>query len=92
MTTNVRRNDDDGRYELLVDDRLVGIADFRVEGDTVVFPHTEIHPRLRGRGLGDVLVREALEDVRRSGRRVRAYCWFVREFIQQHDEYADLAA
>jgi predicted GNAT family acetyltransferase len=92
MDTQVRRNDDENRYEILLDGRVVGIADFRVQGSTVVFPHTEIDPGLRGQGLGEILVQEALDDVRRSGRRVRAYCWFVREFLQQHAGYEDLVA
>lgn len=90
MTIEVQRNDDRSRYELLVDDEVAGVADFRVDGDVVVLPHTEVHPSLRGRGLGAQLVRAALDDVRGSGRLVAPLCWYVREFIDQHDDYADL--
>ncbi|MEY2397406.1 MAG: uncharacterized protein QOJ00_580 [Actinomycetota bacterium] len=90
MSTEVRDNEDMGRYELVVDDALVGIADYRVDGDTLVFPHTEIDPGRRGQGLGDELVRGALDDVRRRGAKVRPQCWFVRDFIDENPEYADL--
>jgi predicted GNAT family acetyltransferase len=88
----IRRNDGRSRYEIAVDEQLVGIADFEVDGAVLVFPHTEIHPTRRGEGLGERLVQAALDDVRARGERVRAECWFVREFIDQHREYADLVA
>ena len=88
----VRRNDDRSRYELVVDERLIGIADYYVDGDTVVIPHTEITPPLRGQGYGEQLVRGALDDVRSRQAKVRPLCWFVRDFIDANPEYADLAA
>jgi predicted GNAT family acetyltransferase len=88
----VRRNDDAGRYELVDDGRVVAIADFTVDGDRVIFPHTEVDPELRGHGLGAVLVKAALDDVRPSGRSIVPRCWFVAQFVQSHQEYADLLA
>jgi predicted GNAT family acetyltransferase len=92
MAHEVRRNDADRRYELLVDGELVGIADFALDGETVVLPHTEIAPQRRGQGLGDVLVQGALDDIRSAGRTVVPACWFVAEFLDQHPEYANLRA
>jgi predicted GNAT family acetyltransferase len=92
MGLDVRNNKDRQRYELLSDHTVVGIADYHPDGDVVVFPHTEITPHLRGRGLGEVLVRAALDDVRRLDAKIRPGCWFVREFIDDNPEYADLLA
>lgn len=88
----MRHNEELRRYELVVDDKLAGIADYRVDGDTLVFPHTEILPQMRGQGLGEQLVRGALDDVRGRGAKVRATCWFVREFLDDNPQYADLRA
>jgi predicted GNAT family acetyltransferase len=90
MDQQVRRNDERSRYELLRDGQVVGVADYRESGDQVVMPHTVIDPSLRGQGLGDVLVRAALDDLRGSGRAVVPTCWFVAEFIEGHPEYRDL--
>ena len=87
---DVRHNEKLRRYELVIDDAVAGIADYRVDGDTLVFPHTEINPKLRGQGLGEQLVRGALDDVRRRQSKVRPLCWFVDEFIDNNPEYADL--
>lgn len=92
MTTEVRKVEERSRYELLVDGELAGIADYREQGDVVVFPHTEIDTTRRGQGLGAVLVRGALDDVRAQGRTVVPACWYVAEFIEQHADYADLRA
>jgi uncharacterized protein len=88
----VRHNAARSRYEISVDGRLVGFADYRADGDTMVFPHTEIEPSMRNEGLGAELVRGALDDVRARGVTVVAQCWYVAEFIEQHREYADLLA
>jgi uncharacterized protein len=92
MAHEVTRNDDAGRYELRVEDELIGVADFRDDGDRVVFPHTEIDPARRGQGLGAVLVRAALDDVRTRGgtAKVVPACWYVADFIRDNPEYADL--
>ncbi len=92
MATEVRDNPQRNRYELVVDGEVVGVADYDGEGDVLVFPHTEIEPARRGSGLGAELVRGALDDVRRRGRRVVPSCWYVAQFIDEHPEYADLRA
>jgi len=92
LGADVRNNVPRSRYEITVDGRVVGVAEYTRHGDTVVFPHTEIDPSMRNRGLGAELVRDALDDVRASGYTAVAQCWYVAEFIDQHTEYADLLA
>lgn len=92
MDTHVRHAEDQGRYELLLDGEVVGIADYWDTGSALVFPHTEVEAEHRGKGLGEILVQGALEDVRAKGRTVVPRCWFVREFIETHPEFADLRA
>ena len=89
---NVRNNEERSRYELVSGGRVVAIVDYIVRGDTLVFPHTEVEPQMRGRGLGAILIKETLDDVRRTGRTVVPACWFVADFIESHPEYDDLVA
>jgi len=91
-TTEVRNNAVRSRYEVSLDGRVVGFADYRADGDILVFPHTVIEPSMRNQGIGAELVRGALDDVRDRGFSVVARCWYVAEFIDQHPEYADLLA
>jgi predicted GNAT family acetyltransferase len=90
MDLQVRNAEDRSRYELLSGEDVIGIADYRVVGDSVAFPHTEIDAARRGQGLGDVLVAGALDDVRAAGRTAVPQCWFVADFIERHPAYADL--
>jgi hypothetical protein len=92
MTAEFRNNQEQCRYELAIDERLVGIAEYRLVHEVVVFPHTEIERARRGQGLGAQLVQYALDDVRASKRRAKAECWYVTEFIAEHPEYADLVS
>ena len=92
MANVVRHNVEASRYELVENGELVGIADYRIAGDRIVFPHTEIDAPRRGQGLGAVLVRGALDDVVGSGLTVVPQCWYVAEFIDDHPEYQPLLA
>jgi predicted GNAT family acetyltransferase len=88
----VRDNPVRSRYELLDGERVVGVADYVDDDGVLLFPHTEIDPSLRGRGLGAILVDAALRDVRRKGRTIVPACWFVAEFVDRHPEFQDLLA
>jgi hypothetical protein len=92
MATEVRDNPQARRYELLLDGRLVGVADYRDTGAALDFPHTEIVGELRSQGFGAELVRGALDDVRRRGQMVIPTCSYVAQFIAEHPEYRDLVA
>jgi predicted GNAT family acetyltransferase len=86
----VVRNDNASQYELQLDGKVVGFAEFRVRPDHLVFTHTETDPYFEGRGLGSILAKGALEDVRSRGERIKAECPFIAAYIKRHGEYADL--
>ncbi|HEY7072001.1 MAG TPA: GNAT family N-acetyltransferase [Acidimicrobiales bacterium] len=92
MTRSVRNDPDASRYELVEDGTVIGVADYRIDGDVATFPHTVIVAQRRGEGLGAELVRAALDDTRAQGRRVVARCWYVAEFVDENPDYADLLA
>jgi predicted GNAT family acetyltransferase len=58
------------------------------DGSSLVFTHTGVPEALRGRKVGEELVRQALADARRRGRRVSATCPFVRHYLERHPEEA----
>jgi predicted GNAT family acetyltransferase len=79
-----------GQYELLADGVQLGLAQYQESPTAIAFVHTEIAPEVSGQGLGGVLVRAALDDVRARGLAALPYCTFVRHFIDTHPEYLDL--
>jgi len=93
MSITVHDNPDQHRFEIEVDGALAGIAEYHRSETRIVFPHTATRPPFRGRGLGTVLVKAALDAVRDEGLGVQPQCWFVRDFIAAHpDEYLGLVA
>ena len=81
------------RYEARdADGTVLGFSAYRRSGDVVVITHTEVDDDQEGRGVGSVLVRGALDDIRAAGRTVRPLCPFVRAWIDRHEDYADLVS
>ncbi len=79
-----------GRFELDVDGEAAGQVAYRRSGSTIEFTHTTVDPKFEGRGLGSVLVHEALDASRAQHLAVLPSCPFVRRYIQRHPQYADL--
>jgi predicted GNAT family acetyltransferase len=56
----------------------------------IAFMHTEVEDTFAGHGIGSILIRETLEDVRRRGFEVLPFCPFVNSLIAEHREFVDL--
>ena len=80
------------RFEMHVEGRLVGHLDYVREEGILRVTHTEIDAELRGRGLGARLVHGALDGARQEEMSVVPECSFVRAWLDQHPEYADIVA
>lgn len=87
----VTNNTDAKRYEARVDGELAGFAEYMLTDGLITFTHTEIDPVFEGRGVGSVLARQALDDVRAAGeRKVMPLCPFIKGWIGRHRDYIDL--
>jgi predicted GNAT family acetyltransferase len=73
------------RFELTVDGQTAFLTYERARGALRLL-HTEVPPSLRGRRLGDALVKGALDNARAEGRRVVAVCPFVQAYQRKHPE------
>jgi predicted GNAT family acetyltransferase len=78
------------RFEVLLDDEVVGFVVYHDDGGRIAFPHTEVSPPHEGRGLASRLVRVALDTARQRNQQVLPYCRFVSSFIAKNPEYLDL--
>jgi len=57
---------------------------------TLELVHTEVEPKLRGRGLAEALAEAAIEHVRTHGWHVVPTCPYVRRWLAKHPEHKDL--
>lgn len=83
----LRNNSEQQRYELLDNGEIVGIAEYRLDGDAVVFTHTEIGDGHEGKGYGSKLAKLALDDAVAVGRKIVARCEFIAGYLNRHPEY-----
>jgi predicted GNAT family acetyltransferase len=92
----VKDHQSEHRYEITVAGRPAGYTAYLDRpggeggGQRRVFIHTETDPNYEGQGLGSVLARAALADVRASGRRAVAVCPFIAAYLKRHPEEADI--
>jgi predicted GNAT family acetyltransferase len=78
------------RFTIGVEGQAVGFAEFTDRGGQRVFTHTEVDEQFEGRGLATILVAEALEKTRDAGLRIVPECALVANYVEKHDEYADI--
>ena len=92
MNLEVHHDENARKYDAVVDGKE-SVCEYSPAGEYVLdFQHTYTPPEVRGRGIADELVQYALDDVRARGYKVIPSCWFVRVFIDRHEEYKLLLA
>jgi predicted GNAT family acetyltransferase len=82
-------NKQQSRYELAVEGDTAVLQYMERDG-ALYLTHTEVPPELEGQGIGGRIVKHALEDAKRRGRKVAPWCPFVRAYIDRHPEYQPL--
>ncbi|MDV6262870.1 GNAT family N-acetyltransferase [Rhodococcus yunnanensis] len=89
---------DHSRFDLFVDDELVGILGYRFgdgdvgDGRVVALMHTVVKEEYGDRGWAGVLVRASLNTARDRQWRIVPICTYVRRYLAQHEEFLDLIA
>lgn len=73
------------RFEIHVGDQIA-FAEYRVRGDSIIFPHTVVPDELSGEGLGARLVEAGLAYAREQGLLVRPHCSFFRAYLAKRPE------
>ncbi|MBV1932122.1 MAG: N-acetyltransferase [Porticoccaceae bacterium] len=58
------------------------LADYRLSGQQIDFNHTFVPDALRGRGIAEKLVREALAWAQEEDYQIQASCWYVKKFLK----------
>lgn len=85
---DVVHNKEASRFEIHIDG-LTALIDYRIEDDTMIFPHTETPPALGGHGIASKLTKHALDYAVEHNYKIKPYCWFVVRYIERHPEYQE---
>ncbi len=86
------KNEEETRYELLLDGARIGSVDYRRDGEVIDLVHTEVDPRHGGKGYASMLADFSLRDVSAAGLMVRPTCPYIAEHIEKNPEYGGLVA
>ena len=89
---DIAKNEVESRYELRVEDELIGLVDYIVDADVVELPHTYVSPAHGGQGYAGRLAKFALDDVQAQGKSVRPTCSYIASYVDKHPEYHALVA
>jgi predicted GNAT family acetyltransferase len=79
-----------GRYRLVVDGIEAEMTYSRTNERLIIIDHTEVPAALRGRKVGERMVRQAVEDARRDGVAIIPLCPFAKAQIDRHPEWQDV--
>ena len=90
VTLDIRDSEAANRYEAREDGELAGFVDYVVRRDHIALIHTETLAPHQGRGIGERLIRFALEDARQRRLRVIVKCPYARAFLERHPEMQDI--
>lgn len=78
------------RFTISVEGKPVGLTAFADRDGQRVFFHTEVDDAFGGRGLGTIVIAEALAASRSDGVRIVPVCPMVAAYVRKHDDYADI--
>jgi predicted GNAT family acetyltransferase len=89
LAISVRKATEKSRFEAVIDDKVVGFADYTEDDRRIVFNHVEVTPAWQGQGIASRLVREAFDQVIAQGKGIRPLCPFAVGYLHRHPEYAE---
>jgi len=79
-----------GRYSVRLDGAEAEMTYSRAGNAVIIIDHTEVPDALRGRSVGQALVRRAVEDARAEGRSIIPLCPFAKAQFSRHPEWRDI--
>jgi predicted GNAT family acetyltransferase len=79
-----------GRYSIVIDGSTAEMTYSRVGDELIIIDHTEVPVALRGRKIGDRLLRQVIEDARRDKVVIVPLCPFAKAQFDRHPEWQDV--
>lgn len=79
-----------GAFYIEQDGEWVAELTYQKNDGAITIDHTEIDEKLRGQGVGEQLVRAAVDHARESGMKVKPDCPYARKVIERTPELQDV--
>ncbi len=85
----VKNNTEEQCFEVILEDKIAMVV-YRMDGNTIIFVHTEVPPEFEGMGIANKMAHVALEYAKAQGYRVQALCPYIAAYVQRHAEYQSI--
>lgn len=79
-----------GRYTLSLEGAMAELTYSRAGDSMIIIDHTEVPDALRGRAVGQALLRRAVEDARAEGRAIVPLCPFAKAQMARQPDWQDV--
>ena len=79
-----------GRYIVSLEGTEAEMTYTQAGQHLIIIDHTSVPDALRGRGLGAILVRRAVEDARAAGKTIIPLCPFAKSQFDRHSDWSDV--
>ena len=91
MKIELKLDDKNGVF-LLIDEneKEVGELTFMLKDEQMLINHTGVNPELRGQGLAEKLVLEAVDYARKNQLKIIPFCSYVSVYVGKHPEVQDV--
>ncbi len=78
------------RFEVHLGENKLAQLAYQIEGDAILFTHTEVPEEFGGRGIAGKLAHTALEYAKAQNYSVMALCPYIKSYIERHPEYQSI--
>ncbi|MCC6866347.1 MAG: N-acetyltransferase [Ignavibacteria bacterium] len=79
------------RFELITDG-FISFIEYTLSLNQIIFTHTVVPDELKGKGIGSLLVKLALENINERNLKLKPLCPFTALYIKRHPEWSFILA
>ena len=79
-----------GAFYIDEDGEWIAELSYVRDDGTMTIDHTEIHEKLRGEGIGQDMIKAAVEYARANGLKIKADCPYAKKVIERTPEFQDV--
>ncbi|SFM90536.1 hypothetical protein SAMN05421738_10428 [Algoriella xinjiangensis] len=91
MNIELKLDGKNGVFELMDEqNKAVGELTFILKEEQMIINHTGVNPDLRGQGLAEKLVLEAVDYARKNKLKIIPFCSYVSVYVGKHPEVQDV--
>ncbi|MBO6212604.1 GNAT family N-acetyltransferase [Algoriella sp.] len=91
MNIELELDGKNGVFELMDEqNKAVGELTFILKEEQMIINHTGVNPDLRGQGLAEKLVLEAVDYARKNKLKIIPFCSYVSVYVGKHPEVQDV--